>query len=230
MVWFERIAYFDATSVLRLRARGRPKRCSNFDTGVASLNSLSNIFRASRFTGFDRVGDLNQVTLGLTSEISDSNSGDRRFVASVGQLYIIDDLEENINEGTVIESGLGDLLAGFQLYTTDAWSVAGFARYDHDESDLENLDLRVGYSPKGDSRKNISIGYYLAKNFLSDTSTDQITINANWPITDRWSFFGNERYSFEDSASLSTTLGLEYEGCCWKARFITSESSRNGGP
>ena len=201
----------------------------DFDTGVLSLNSLYSIYSTTRFSGQDRVGDMNQITVGFTSEISGSETGDRLFTASVGQLFILEDLEQNLTEDTVIESGLGDLLASFQLGGSDDWSLSGFVRYDHDESEIENLDLRVGYSPKEDSRKRISVGYYLAKNFLNDNDTDQVTIHANWPITDRWSFFGNERYSFEDSESLSTTLGVEYDGCCWKIRFITSENTEIRG-
>ena len=37
-----------------------------FDTSQVSLNNFSNIFRANRFFGNDRIGDTNQLTLGLT--------------------------------------------------------------------------------------------------------------------------------------------------------------------
>lgn len=194
-----------------------------FDTGVSSLNSLTGIFRENRFSGEDRVGDMNQVTVGLSSEITDSDTGDRRFSASVGQLYIFDDLEQNLNQNTVIDSGLGDLLAEFRFKGEHAWSAAGYLQYDHEESDLERIVLSLGYKPKADTRKAINLSYYVSKNFNRDTSTDQLILNAYWPITDRWSFFGNERYSFEDSESLSRTVGVEYNGCCWKLRFINSE-------
>ena len=120
-------------------------------------------------------------------------------------------------------------MAQFRAEGENAWSASGFIQYDHDESDLEKINLSVGYQPRTDNRKSISLSYYLSKNFARDTSTDQLILSAYWPITDRWSFFGNERYSFEDSETLSRTLGVEYDGCCWKFRIITSESSRNGG-
>ncbi|MBX2846920.1 MAG: LPS-assembly protein LptD [Acidiferrobacterales bacterium] len=201
----------------------------SFDTRPSTFNSLSGIFRENRFSGEDRIGDMNQVTVGLSTEIIDSNTGDRRLSASIGQLYIIDDLEQNLVEDTVIESGLGDLLAEFRIEGEHAWSAAGFFQYDHDESDLEKINVAVAYRPKSDSRKIVQLAYYVSKNFDSDTATDQLILSGFWPINDHWSFFANERYSFEDSESLSRTLGFEYDGCCWKVRFISSEGSRSGG-
>ena len=201
----------------------------SFDTRASSLYSLSGIFRENRFSGEDRVGDMNQITVGLSTEITDNQTGSRRFSASVGQLYIIDDLEQNLTADTVIESGLGDLLAEFRLEGESAWSAAGFFQYDHDESDLEKINLSLAYKPKNDTRKLVQLAYYVSKNFVTDNDTDQLILSGFWPITDRWSFFANERYSFEDSESLSRTLGLEFDGCCWKVRFISSEGSRSGG-
>ena len=201
----------------------------DFDTSPVSLNSFGSLFREGRFTGEDRVGDTNQITFGLTSEISDAETGDRRLQIEIGQLYLIDDLEVNLNEGEVIESGLGDFLANFSIQGEHAWSASAFLRYDHDENDIENLSVSVNYRPNNNSRKSIGIDYYIFNNFSDNNQTDQLQIDAFWPITDRWSFFGSERYSFEDSESLSTTLGFEYDGCCWKFRVVGSESTRING-
>ena len=65
-----------------------------FDTSQVSLNNFSNIFRANRFYGHDRVGDTNQVTLGLTTRIIDNDTGKQRLKASIGQLVLLDDLEQ----------------------------------------------------------------------------------------------------------------------------------------
>lgn len=205
-----------------------------FDTSQVSLNNFSNIFRANRFFGEDRVGDTNQVTIGVTSKIIDNETGDQRLVASVGQLVLLDDLEVGIFDGQQpIDSGLGDLLAELRTESDGPWTTYSFLQYDHDESELRTARFAVGYEPKDDDRKNIQLGYYRA-NFpgvgtADDTIVDQLTVNANWPISDRWQFFASERYSIEDSESLATTAGVEYNGCCWKVRFIGSNrvDSRN---
>ncbi len=191
-----------------------------FDTSQVSLNNFSNIFRANRFFGQDRVGDTNQVTLGLTTRIIDNETGDQRLVASVGQLYLLDDLEQNINSSLVIESGLGDLLAEVRTESKGPWTTYSFLQYDHEEDEIRTARFALGYEPKDDSRKNIQVGYYRAD--FGAFAVDQLTVNANWPISDRWQFFGSERYSIENSESLESQVGLEYNGCCWKLRFIGS--------
>ena len=190
-----------------------------FDTSQKRLNNFSNIFNTNRFYGEDRVGDTNQVTLGLTSTIIDSETGDQRLKASIGQLYLLDDLEVGLRANQApIEKGLGDLLAELRTESDGPWTTYSFLQYNHDESELTTTRFALGYEPKDDSRKNINVGYYRSK--LGNRIVDQVTVDAHWPISDRWQFFGTERYSLEDSESLSRTLGLEYNGCCWKVRFI----------
>ena len=196
-----------------------------FGTSQVSLNNFNSIFRENRFYGEDRVGDTNQVTLGVTTRIIDSDTGDQRLVASFGQLYLFDDLEQNLNANTVIESGLGDFLAEMKTESKGPWTTYSFLQYDHDESEIVTARFALGYEPKDDNRKLLSLGYYHAKFF--NREIDQLTLQARWPISDRWSFYGNERYSIEDSESLSRTVGLEYNSCCWKFRITGHEYITN---
>jgi len=197
-----------------------------FDTSQVSLNNFSSIFRSNRFYGEDRVGDTNQVTIGVTSRIIDNETGDQRLKASIGQLVLLDDLEQGLRPNSpTIESGLGDLLAELQTESKGPWSTYSFLQYDHDENEVRSARFAVGYQPKDDSRKNVQLGYYLSK--IGTRTVDQLTVSANWPISDRWQFFGTERYSIEDSESLATTLGVEYNACCWKLRFVGSNRINN---
>jgi LPS-assembly protein len=198
-----------------------------FDTSQVSLNNFGNIFRSNRFYGSDRVGDTNQITLGLTTRITDNETGDQRLKASFGQLYLIDDLQQNLYSSSPIESGLGDFLAEIRTESKGPWTTYAFVQYDHKESEVRTTRFSFGYEPKDDNRKRVSVGYYRSNGVSRDV--DQLTVNVNWPISDRWQFFGAERYSIEDSESLSTDAGLEYNSCCWKLRFIGQDriSNRN---
>lgn len=197
-----------------------------FDTSQVSLNNFGNIFRANRFYGEDRIGDTNQVTVGLTSRIIDNESGDQRLKASFGQVYVIDDLEQNLRPGQVIESGLGDFLAEVRTESKDAWTTYGFVQYDHDEGEVRTARFAFGYEPKDDNRKRVNVGYYRT-NTDSSRDVDQLTLSASWPISDRWQLFADERYSIEDSESISTTFGMEYNSCCWKLRFTGQDRIHN---
>ena len=193
-----------------------------FDTSEISLNNFGSIFRESRFYGEDRIGDTNQATFGLTSRIIDNESGDERLKLSVGQLYIIDDYEQGLRGNSTIESGLGDLLLELQTRSKGAWSTKTFIQYSHELDDsLRTALFSVGYAPRDDARKNLSVGYYFREG--GDNDIEQLIFNANWPLADRWQVFGSGRYSLERSENIASSIGIEYNGCCWKLRLVGSD-------
>ncbi len=194
-----------------------------FDTSQISLNNFGNIFRETRFFGGDRIGDTNQVTIGLTSRFIENESGDEKLKFSFGQLVLLDDLEQGLrSESQPIESGLGDSLFELSTNSGGSWSTHSFLQYSHEaEEALRTALFSLAYGPKSDSRKNVGIGYYFREG--GDTDIEQLTFNVNWPLADRWQAFGSGRYSLERSENVASTLGVEYNGCCWKVRLIGTE-------
>ncbi|MEA3149508.1 MAG: LPS-assembly protein [Gammaproteobacteria bacterium] len=56
-----------------------------FDTGLPDLN-LTELFRTNRYVGGDRIGDANQLAVGLTTRLFDQGSGAQYLSATVGQI------------------------------------------------------------------------------------------------------------------------------------------------
>jgi LPS-assembly protein len=56
-----------------------------FDSGLPDLN-LTELFRTNRYVGGDRIGDANQLALGLTTRLFDQNSGAQYLSATLGQI------------------------------------------------------------------------------------------------------------------------------------------------
>ena len=81
---------------------------------------------------------------------------------------------------------------------------------------------------RGGPRKFVSLGYRYSRD-----SVEQAVIHAEWPLTPRWFAMLDNRYSIRDSENLETTVGLEYDGCCWKVRAfgqrraLSNEEFRN---
>ena len=61
-----------------------------FDTGIPDLN-LVQLFRTNRYVGADRVGDANQVSVGVTTRLLDSTRGRQFLSATLGQAYYFED-------------------------------------------------------------------------------------------------------------------------------------------
>ena len=195
-----------------------------FDSSNVNFNNFSNIFRVNRFFGQDRFGDTNQVTLGLTTRIINQETGNEQIKASIGQVYFLEDLEQNLLSDEVVEQGVGDFLAELKT-RSGSWSTYSFIQYNHDDDEVRTARFDVSYEPQDDNRKRISIGYFFSEledSLLSNSSEDgidQITLNVNWPIANRWQFTAQERYSIDDSESLFRDVGIEYNSCCWKLRL-----------
>jgi len=58
----------------------------NFDSALADFN-FTQIFTENRFSGSDRIGDANQITLAATSRLLDQVSGAERFKLMTGRAF-----------------------------------------------------------------------------------------------------------------------------------------------
>jgi LPS-assembly protein len=56
-----------------------------FDTALPDLN-LTELFRTNRYVGDDRIGDANQLAVGLTTRLFDTVSGAQYLSATIGQI------------------------------------------------------------------------------------------------------------------------------------------------
>ena len=69
----------------------------DFDTAIRSF-SFDQLFERNRFSGGDRVGDSNQLTVALTSRFNDLVTGAERARFSIGQVHYYDDREVELLE------------------------------------------------------------------------------------------------------------------------------------
>jgi LPS-assembly protein len=56
-----------------------------FDTGLPDMN-LVELFRTNRYVGGDRIGDANQVALGMTTRLFNQSTGAQYLAATIGQI------------------------------------------------------------------------------------------------------------------------------------------------
>jgi LPS-assembly protein len=90
-----------------------------FDTALPDLN-LTELFRTNRYVGDDRIGDANQLAVGLTTRLFDHVSGTQYLSATVGQIRYFSIPRVTIPEDILqLESGLP--VAGLPLVNPLAW-------------------------------------------------------------------------------------------------------------
>jgi LPS-assembly protein len=192
-----------------------------FDTGLPDLDPVE-LFRNNRYVGADRVGDANQVSLGVTSRLLDSRNGRQFLTATIGQIYYIDNprvlLPEQYVDGRLQQvetprtDNRSDFVAQVAVTAFENWSGDIGVQWNPQTSQTERGEVNVQYKTGGQSVVNV--GYRYQREVLS-----QAELSSSWPISEAWNVFVRGIYSLQDHKSLERFAGIEYRACCWKVRL-----------
>ncbi|NVK39864.1 MAG: LPS assembly protein LptD [Oceanospirillaceae bacterium] len=186
-----------------------------FDTAELDFR-YDSLFRENRFSGRDRIGDANQLSLGIATRFFE-DSGLERFNVALGQAYYFDDREVQLAtaENPTPETQTDD--RSNYAFTAN-WTINEDLRLNHDsEWDQDNLDsvannYRVTFSP-GDDR--MLYGAYRER----DGEREQMDVGVRWPVSQQWNVLARWRQDLDRSDTLDALMGVEYKDCCWKVRF-----------
>lgn len=183
----------------------------SFDTAEADFN-FAQIFTENRFSGEDRIGDANQVTLAVTSRLLEPDTGDERLRVTVGQRYYFKDEQVVLNTPARTDNK-SDLLFAVTGKLTRQVSVDAGWRYNPNLVRSEKISLNGRYQPE--IGKVVNLGY----RFTHDT-LKQMDASAQWPLSGRWHGVARINYSLNDGKILEGLAGLEYNGGCWMLRLV----------
>ena len=206
-----------------LRAVPQPGRPPGLRHGVPDLNMVQ-LFRDNRYVGADRVGDANQVSVGVTTRLLDATRGRQFLSATLGQAFYFEDPRVRLPDEPVAHR-----------------SVVGHDRRTGPRR-LQELEcqVRVPVEPRpepGRTHRELSCS---TRPRRAGSSTPVIASAAtNWSrstspgpgrLSQRWRGFARVVYSLREDKTLDQFVGFEYSSCCWAVRLITRRyiSSRTG--
>lgn len=183
-----------------------------FDTSVSD-QTFSRIFSENRYSGYDRVGDANQVTLAVTSRFNRVNTGEELFSAAIGQrLYlkspqvILPTVESPLNnKSDFFITGRGKITRDITLDATSQISPS--------TGQQQRGNINVSYGPS--IGKQLNAGYRYTRGQIN-----QFDVSGQWPVSNRWSAVGRVNYSVLESRLIEGVAGLEYSPGCWAARVV----------
>jgi LPS-assembly protein len=193
-----------------------------FDTGIPDLN-LVQLFRSNRYVGADRVGDANQVSVGVTSRLLDNANGVQFLSATLGQTFYFETPRVRLPDEDTGRRSRSDLVAQLELNAFRHWSADLGVQWNPESSRQERSQIGLRYQPAPESVANIA--YRFQRDRL-----EQAEASAAWPIADKWHGFGRMVYSLRDDGALERFAGVEYRSCCWRLRVLGRRfvSSRTG--
>ena len=203
-----------------------------FDSSVFNLD-YNALFRENRFSGYDRIGDTNQATLALGSQLIDRDTGKQIASVQVAQSFYLED--QNVirqilgAQGELVDIGMPeqDLLspliieAGANL--TNDLSLSAEIYWDINDRLTRKMAIAAQYNPAGS--KVINLAYRVRRAETGQirrlpTDIEQSDVSFSWPLTDRLNAVGRWNYAVSEGRSLDLFLGVEYEGCCFAVKAV----------
>jgi LPS-assembly protein len=203
-----------------------------FDTGDAGFG-IGQIFSENTFIGNDRVSDSNKMTVGLTSRITESNTGAERAVITLAQQQQFTaqkvGLTGNINNPTVYS----DTLAAASVRLMGNFNADVFGQYNTQLNRF--VQTTVGGSWRPTPGRSLNFGYrnvwqppiqatpFNPIGTPAGTTTDQYNISGQWPVTREISLVGRWGYDALTTKTLNTLLAVEYVRDCLVFRSAYSQ-------
>ncbi|MCI0355418.1 MAG: LPS assembly protein LptD, partial [Acidobacteria bacterium] len=178
-----------------------------FDAGEPDFE-FAQLFVTNRFTGVDRVGDANQLTVAATTRFIDPRDGLVRFTASLGQIRRFEEPRVVLPTGTPLDEDHSDIVGAIEYRFTRFWSSGLSLQYDPSEGETNRASARIRY--RDDTGRLVGLAYRFRRDLLKQTD-----FSFAWPISNAWSTIGRYNYSLEDNTDFETLLGAEYRSCCW---------------
>ena len=193
-----------------------------FDTGIPDLN-LVQLFRTNRYVGSDRVGDANQVSVGVTTRLLDSTRGRQFLSATLGQAFYFEDPRVRLPDEPVRDRSSSDVVAELDLAAFKDWNARFAYQWNPDQTRSERTETFLQYAPS--PGRVVNAGYRFRRDSL-----EQVDVSGAWPISNQWRGFARWVYSLQEDKTLDQFVGLEYSSCCWAVRLVTRRfvSSRTG--
>lgn len=183
-----------------------------FDTIEPDFN-LVQLFRKNRFLGYDRLGDTDQLSLGVTSRLIDAQDGTQFITGTLGQTRYLSDRDVTLPGGTPSDDNSSNYVAELGLNFYRNWNMDLGYQWDSDTSTAQLAEVRIQY--RRDRSRVMNLSYRYRRDTL-----EEIDVSAAWPLGDRWSAVGRYDYSILESEPLERFAGIEYHTCCWGIRLV----------
>ncbi|CAN5192608.1 LPS-assembly protein LptD [soil metagenome] len=186
-----------------------------FDTAPADFN-FAQLFNENTFAGGDRVSDANNLTAAVSTRLIDPGTGEEEFRALIGQRFYFRDQRVGLTSDVLNTSKHSDYLLGVGGRIAPGLFADSTVQYDAADSKVfkANLGVRWVY----DRGRVASFNYRYIRDELA-----QYDLSSQWRLTDRWSAVGRVNYSTFENRLVEGLIGVEYQACCWAARFVAQK-------
>jgi LPS-assembly protein len=224
-----------------------------FDSALIPF-SYTSLFMTNRFSGYDRIGDANQISFAVTTRLLDY-TGAEKLRASIGEIYYFENrrvslcspLEKQLSTtGTLCSdpwtvaaatspiAKFSPIAAQLNYNVNSKWSTTADIAWDPSSHDIINAAANVQYHSHIDQLFNINYGRIRFGDLLvtnppvapnsHQNDFNRLGFSFATPLKNQWSAVGGWSYNFSHNYSQSYFYGFQYDSCCWAFRVIAGRT------
>ena len=189
-----------------------------FNSALLS-NSYNNFFKSNRFSGSDRIGDANQISLGIGTRFLDNDSGAQLLYSRIGQIFYANDRRVQISGNKPQTLPNSNIITETTVNPNRNLSINTKLVYEQTTKEISEKTLSVHYLKDGFAA---NLEY-----FFDDTVLEQAAISMVYPINPRWTMVAKYSESILFNKPDENLLGVNYESCCWGIKMLASQTSND---
>ena len=208
-----------------------------FDTGTPDFNMIE-LYRTNRYVGNDRIGDADQVALGMTTRLINQNTGAQYLSATVGQIRYLTLPQVTLPGEAPQTTHSSDIISEVSLTAYKHWTVNLDYQVNPYTSQSDKSEVLIQYRP--DPSEVVNLGYRFQRNVSEVVNLGypyqqdilkQYDGSFAWPIASHWNTVGRWVYSLANHQTIEQLAGIEYKSCCWRIQILQRRyvTNRNGG-
>ena len=220
-----------------------------FDAGALTFG-YDHLFRENRFSGTDRVGDADRLTLALETRLLD----DGRDVLGLGFAHARHFRDRRVRLCTTADPAWGGFecpdrggeaagartprsawVAALEARPHRALAIGGSIGHDGGPSRERPLTLDLRYRPSpgqafraGYRRIPVVTEIIRQATEITKKITESITFSTHRNLGRNVRIFGSVSHALEEDRLTTANAGLEYDSCCWRVRLLGERHLRSG--
>ena len=203
-----------------------------FDTAEYEFG-FEQLFRDDRFSGSDRIGEADRLSVGLTTRMLDLEDGDEKLRASLGRIFYFRDRKVTLPNELIEREKSSEVATELKIGLNDRWEAIASTLWDTHDYHTKRNSVRLQYRSDNDFILNTAYRYRRRDIEPIDPLTNQRSrleqsdISMVLPVTERWRAVTRWNYDLQEKRNLELLAGVEYDTCCWKFRLAGRRYNQN---
>ncbi|WP_028862215.1 LPS assembly protein LptD [Psychromonas aquimarina] len=179
------------------------------------------LFRDNRYSGYDRIADANQLTLGVSSSFLNARGREKMRIA-VGQNFYFSESEVELptSDGEDQTASRSSIIAELDINFDNDYFYHGGIEWDSESNVINRANST--FEKRWASNTYAQLNYrYIANQEDTSSSTqvanlvNQFGTKINWSINSQWTSYASYYYDMEYKHAYESIIGINYQSCCW---------------